>query len=158
MNKTFTFLFATLMVCAFAFVGCKKDSPRAYADKYYNAIKHQNYKTVIDMMPDSKDLSDEEKDGIAEMMKMFYEIPGGIKDYEIVSEEISDDGNSATVTVKITYGTGDVDEDVTYFTKTKKGWQPVMPGEDEEIGDLIDADFDFGDYLDSIEELDEVEE
>ena len=89
---------------------------------------------------------------------MFDELSGGIKDYEIVSEEISDDGNSATVTVKITYGTGDVDEDVTYFTKTKKGWQPVMPGEDEEIDDLIDADFDFGDYLDSIEELDEVEE
>ncbi len=35
---------------------------------------------------------------------------GGIKSYEIVSEEISEDGTSAVVVTSITYGDGTVDE------------------------------------------------
>jgi len=157
MKKLFTFLFATLMVCAFAFVGCRKDSPRAYADKFYGALKNKDYKTVVDMWPNSKDLSKEDKEGAVEMMKMFDGFSGGVKDYEIVSEEISNEGKSATVTVSITYGTGDVEEDVIEFVKTDNGWQPKVPGQNDEDFDDIDESYGMGDYIEDTVSTDEVE-
>ena len=36
---------------------------------------------------------------------------GGIKSYDIVSEEISEDGTTATVTANIKFGNGDEDKD-----------------------------------------------
>ncbi len=142
-------MLAAMMVCAFAFVGCQKNTPRAYVDKFYTALKKKDYATVVDMMPDTKELSKEDKEGAIEMMKLFDGFAGGVKDYEIVSEEIAEDGKTATVTVKVTYGTGDVQESEEKFMKTDKGWQPAM-------GVMNDEDLDDMDEAFDVEDLDEI--
>lgn len=153
MKKTFTFMLAAMMVCAFAFVGCQKNTPRAYVDKFYTALKKKDYATVVDMMPDTKELSKEDKEGAIEMMKLFDGFAGGVKDYEIVSEEISEDGKRATVTVKVTYGTGDVQESEEKFVKTKKGWQPAAL-DDLEYDALEEMDGEFEPFDE--EDIDEI--
>lgn len=45
----------------------------------------------------------------------------GIKSYEILSEEIAEDGNSAVVKVKIVYGNGTEDEQKIKLVKDKDG-------------------------------------
>lgn len=125
MKKTFSLLFAAMMVCALTFVGCQKNTPRAYVDKVYTAMKNKDFETVVDMMPDSEKASKEDKDGAIEMMKLFDGFSGGVKDYEIVSEEISNDGKTATVRVKVTYGTGEVEEENTHLVKDGKAWRPA---------------------------------
>ena len=91
----------------------------------YTAMKNKDFETVVDMMPDSEKASKEDKDGAIEMMKLFDGFSGGVKDYEIVSEEISNDGKTATVRVKVTYGTGEVEEENTHLVKDGKAWRPA---------------------------------
>lgn len=116
--------FASLLICALALVGCKKDSPRAYIDKLYTATMNQDYETMVDMMPDSEGKSEEERQGIIEMMKLFDEFSGGVKDYKILSEQISKDGKHAVVKVQVTFGDGEITEETAELVKTDKGWGP----------------------------------
>ena len=149
MKKTFTLMLAAMMVCAFAFVGCQKNTPRAYVDKFYTALKNKDYATLVDMMPETQELSKEDKDGVIELMKQFDGFSGGVKDYEIVSEEIAKDGQTAIVKVKVTYGTGDIEESEVNMVKNDKGWQPSMGQENYEDLDEIEEAFD-------VEDIDEL--
>lgn len=115
--------FASLLICALALVGCKKDSPRAYIDKLYTATMNQDYETMVDMMPDSEGKSEEERQGIIEMMKLFDEF-SGVKDYKILSEQISKDGKHAVVKIQVTFGDGEITEETAELVKTDKGWGP----------------------------------
>ncbi|WP_246368578.1 DUF4878 domain-containing protein [Phocaeicola faecicola] len=47
---------------------------------------------------------------------------GGLKEIEIVSEEIAEDGNSAVVTFKQHYGDGSVKEDTQKMAKVDGKW------------------------------------
>ncbi len=48
---------------------------------------------------------------------------GGIANIETVGETIAEDGKSANVTVKITYGNGEVDENDLDMVLTDNGWK-----------------------------------
>ena len=47
---------------------------------------------------------------------------GGVTDIEVLSEEISEDGNSAVVKMKITYGNGESEEDETKLVLVDGKW------------------------------------
>ena len=47
---------------------------------------------------------------------------GGLKETEIVSEEMAEDGNSAVVTIKQHYGDGRVKEDTQKMVKVDGKW------------------------------------
>lgn len=133
------------MVAVFAFTGCKKSTPSDYVNKLYSAMKDKDYKAVVDMMPGMDTLSEEDKQGTIEMMQLFDGFSGGVTDYKILSEDISDDGKSAVVHVQVTYGTGEVEDDVCKLVKGSKGWAPAMPDPDEISDDMLD-EFDLDDY------------
>lgn len=145
MKKTLTFAFAALMVCTFAFVGCKNkggqnaDSPKAYIDEVYGAMKNNDWAKVVDMMPGADTMSKQSKDDAIAMMGLFQAFTGGVKDYEIISEEVSPDGKSATVKVKVTYGNGETETNTDKLVKTDKGWAAAADKDDASIEEAADA-------------------
>ena len=51
----------------------------------------------------------------------------GLKSYEVLSEEISEDGNSATVKMKMVYGDGSEDtQDLKLFKNDDGDWRLTM--------------------------------
>ena len=136
MKKTIIFLFAAIMACSLAFVSCgqsggssdastavnKKDSPSDVMEKALKQLKDKDYKGVIQYMPDAKEASEEEITQMAALIEMVYEANGGLKDYEILGEEISEDGQSAKVTVKYIFGNGEEKEDSDKLILSESGW------------------------------------
>ncbi|KAF5068069.1 hypothetical protein DSECCO2_246820 [anaerobic digester metagenome] len=47
----------------------------------------------------------------------------GIKSIEVVEENISEDGSEANVTLKVTYGDGEVDETNSVLRNSGEGWK-----------------------------------
>ena len=95
-------LILSVIFSAVLFVSCsnsKADTPSAAAEAYYNAMKDGNFEKAL-----SYSLLEDEKDiqmvvsGLNELKKGGFEI----KDFKILSEEISEDGENAHVKVEVT--------------------------------------------------------
>ena len=123
-----------LVVAMFVVTACGGgNSPKGAAEKAMKAMKDRDAKTLVDMLYNAKEdeTSQNEKDMAVAMfqekMDKQYEKDGGIKSYEAVSEEIAEDGKTATVTMKIEYENGKTDEDVMKLKQNDKGeWKIDM--------------------------------
>ena len=124
MKKTLHSLLLVAAICA-TLTACQPNTPSAYIDKLYSAMINKDFVTVVEMMPGGDSISNDDKEGAIEMMKLFDGFSGGVTAYEIVDEEIAPDGKSATVKVKVTYGTGEVEEETTHLVKNGKAWRPA---------------------------------
>jgi len=88
------FLFISMVVAVVLMVSCSSPSPKDVTNDYYKAIqkgdfeKAMSYTTVSD--------SEEIKKEVEKIKGLDVKIP----EYEIVSEEIAEDGNTAVVEVK----------------------------------------------------------
>lgn len=137
MKKTLVFLFAAIMVCSFAFYGCgqsgdssnssssasKKDPPSDVMEKALKSLKNKDYKGTFQYTAGIEEASEEDLEQMAALVEMLYEANGGLKDYEILDEEISEDGQTAKVTVKYTFGNGTEKEDRDKLLLTESGWK-----------------------------------
>lgn len=102
-----------LFIAVFTMSSCSDNSPKGVAKKAISCMQAKDWNGYVDLLyfdkEEGKDI-DKEKEQLAALFKEKGEEElnkqGGIKSYEIVSEEISEDGNTATVTVKIVYGDG----------------------------------------------------
>lgn len=139
MKKVLIFAIAAFLACSFAFVSCgqsgdstettktsKKSSPSATLEKVLKELKNKDYKAAITFAAGTEDYTEEELNGLAELMQMVYDANGGLTNYEILDEKISEDGQNATVTVKSTYGNGEVQEDTEELVQTENGWRITM--------------------------------
>jgi hypothetical protein len=76
---------------------------------------------------DSKGTSKEEMKAMtamfAEKAKQSVEEKGGLKDFKIENEEISEDGMTAKVTVLLTYGDGTTDDETNKYKKIDGKWR-----------------------------------
>ena len=139
MKKTLIIILAALMACSFAFVSCgqsgettetgkkiKKNSPSAVLEKALKALKNKDYKAALMYSEGIENASEEEIEGLASLVQMLYEANGGLKDYEILSEEISEDGQTAKIEMKYSFGNGEVQEDSENMVLTEKGWRMKM--------------------------------
>jgi len=81
----------------------KGDYEGALAEMYNNAIA-----TATDEQKASVKDGDKEKQikALAAKAKAAVEMKGGMKSYEVTDETISEDGQSATVSIKLVYGDG----------------------------------------------------
>jgi hypothetical protein len=136
MKKTIIFLLAALIACSFAFTSCgqsgdnsdattavkKKDSPSDVMEKALKTLQQKDYKGIVKYMPSAEDASEDDIAQMAALIEMVYEVNGGLKDYEILGEEISEDGQSATVTTKYIFGNGETKEDIDKLILTENGW------------------------------------
>ena len=131
MKKLFFALFSALAL--FVFVGCSS-SPKTPGDtvlSYVEMIKTSDYDKLMDEMYVKEGTSAEEvaefKTGFKAMaqdkLSKKLEEKGGIKDAVIEKEEISEDGMTAKVSVKITYNDGSEETDNWDLAKSGDDWK-----------------------------------
>ena len=95
-------------------------------------MQNEDYEGYVDLMDLKKsDGKDVEKEQLAALLRekgtKTMEKKQGIKSYEVLSEEISEDGKSANVKMKIVYGNGDEDTQKMKLVKNDDGdWKLTM--------------------------------
>lgn len=91
------FLFISVITVALLMAACSSSSPKDVTNNYYKALQKGDYEIALTYTTVE---DDEEVKKEVEKMKS---IEMDIKDYEIVSETISDDGQTAEVEVKYNF-------------------------------------------------------
>lgn len=123
---------ATMLVMALAMYACGgSNSPKDVAEKSVKCLQKADYEGYVDLIY-LEDMEGEEmnkaKQEFAGMLKekasKSIEKEEGIKSYEVLSEEIAEDGNKATVKMKITYGNGkEKNETIKLRKDDKDNWK-----------------------------------
>lgn len=125
-----------LVAAMFAFTACGGgNSPKDVAKQAMKAVKDKDAKTLVDLF-DTADFEEEgesvqeQKDMLVAMyQEKLDEMPqtNAVKSYETLSESIAEDGNTATVDMKIEYENGKTDTDVVKLKKDANGdWKLDM--------------------------------
>lgn len=120
--KRTALLIASFMFLAFTFVGCKETTPSSITSDCIEYVKDGNYEAYVNTF----NMNAEEKAQLQEMFEKKGEETlkqyKGIESYEIIEENISEDGLKAAVKAKITYGNGETKEEKFRFVKVDDQW------------------------------------
>ena len=118
-----------MLVAVLAMVSCTPSTPGAALKHYMSALSDKDYEEFVEGVKLSETdaaKAQEARDGLVAMIKekgaKTPDEKGGLKEIEIVSEEIAEDGNSAVVTFKQHYGDGSVKEDTQKMAKVDGKW------------------------------------
>ena len=113
-------------ICALVLVSCTSNTPTGKAKAYLEDYKDGNYREFVDHFHFKKAVTDEDKQGLANMLeekgKKSIEEKGSIESYEITSEEIGEDGETATVKSILHYGNGSQEEQNIKLVKIDGQW------------------------------------
>lgn len=117
MRKTILGFIAVVAMMLITWSCGTANTPTSVAEKALEYIQDKNYEGYVDL------IQIEEKEGqnieeqkaqltalISEKLGKTFDKKQGIKSWEIVSEELSEDGNKATVKVNITFGDDSTEE------------------------------------------------
>lgn len=121
-----------LMISAFLFScgGGSDSKPADQVDKLIKSIEKGDYDTAIDCLAmEGKTLTDEEKTKLNAMLGMtkgVIDSKKGIASSEVIEENVSEDGNTATVKIKYVYGNGDEDTSEYNLVKEDGAWKVKM--------------------------------
>ena len=129
MKKVFSFL-AVAAIMFFAASCGGSNTPAGIQKAIYTQVQKGNYEKALDIMIDNLDAKDGES---VEVLRSFVdkakksdEVKGGLKSFEILSEEFSEDGLSATVTTKFVYGDGSEKTNDTNYVQKDGKWKLSM--------------------------------
>ena len=110
MKKLFGFMVAVVAMLAMASCGGGGNAPKGVAEQFIKAVQQQDGKKMAELVyyeEGKEPKTDAEKDQLAAMMQSkastTYANNGELKSYEILSEEISEDGNEAVVNAKMEF-------------------------------------------------------
>ncbi len=105
---------ATIIMAAMVLAGCSDNSPKGVAAKALDCIIDKDFDGYADLLylkADGKEDIDTQKKAISSMLEDKYDkslgTKGGLKSYEILGEEVDEDGKKAVVNVKLVYGNGE---------------------------------------------------
>lgn len=133
MKKNVYYLFSLLAMCALLFSACSPNSPSEAAKKYATYLKNGDFEKWVDGVAFGEDATDANVKASKAMLLAMMEAgkeklneKGGIKNIETVSETISEDGKTAKVTLKITYGDGTSEESSSDMIQEKGTWKMYM--------------------------------
>lgn len=125
-------LFSSLMaiVCILVTSCSSTGTPGKALSHYMDDLNNKNYEVVVNGIAFSDELTAEELQTRKEQWKALLEgksaktidQQGGIASFEIIAEEFSEDGNSATVTYKQVYGDGTEKEGSQKMIKKDGKW------------------------------------
>lgn len=125
MKKLFISMFVA--VVAFTLWSCgPANTPSAVAEEACKCVQNADYEGYVELM-DLKETKNQEseKEQFVAMLRekgtKTMEKKQGIKSYNVESEEISEDGKSATVNMKVVYGDGSEDTNKIKLVKNDKG-------------------------------------
>ena len=122
-----------MLVAMFIMAACSDDKPSDAFKSYITAFQNGDYEKFVDGINftnvEPENMS-ESKEGFTAMVKEKGENlskqKGGIKDVEILSEEISEDGNTAVIKYKEIYGDGSEEEKEGKMIKVDGKWKMDM--------------------------------
>ena len=134
--KKLTLLLGTIaFVLTIGFQSCGGgaigNSPGATVKKSINLMAEKNYEKVVAMYTkkDGSALTEEEKGkmlGLMTMANAELTKKQGVKTLEIIEEKISEDGKTASVKWKITYGNGETDNNNGDLVKVGSDWKMII--------------------------------
>jgi len=127
MRKLFSVLALAAVVLFTANCGGGGNTPASIEKSMYTQMQKGNYDKVVKIMIDNLDATKEQKAQFAafftsDKIKKEMEKGGGLKSFEIIKEEISEDGLSATVETKVINNNGDEDTKTTKYVKKDGKW------------------------------------
>lgn len=107
-----------ILCCVLLLAACSPSTPGKALVKYCEYAEKGNYEKFVDGIAFEDDADPakvaESKKQLAAMLKekseKSLEEKSGVKEFEVVSETISEDGKTATVRLKTVYGNGEADE------------------------------------------------
>lgn len=128
--KKFIYLFSLTLACTFLLSSCSADTPGQVAKDFVGYLKSGDSKKMMGTIAMDKDMDQSDKKqaelaaaAMAEKAKAGLEEKGGLKNVEIVSETIDEDGETAKVVLKLTYGNGNDDENTYKMVKQDGKWK-----------------------------------
>ena len=125
MKKIVLISFAVIaMVLCMA--SCSKPTPATITKDCIEYLKKGDYAAFVETLDADKEQKEQFKMLIEEKGKKAIEKKDGITSYEIISEEISEDGNSAVVEAEILYGNGKKDKSKFRFANVDGEWKQVI--------------------------------
>lgn len=119
-------------------VSCSKSSavksPKEIEESIYTEVQNGNFDKAVELFYDNVDRGDnastkiekEEMKAISEKTKQSAEAKGGLKSFDILSETISEDGKTATVSTQINYGNGSVDLQQSSYMNKDGVWKMTV--------------------------------
>lgn len=117
---------AIAILCVFFMVSCSSNTPTDKAKAYLDDIKDGNYKELIGHLYFKQEITEENKQQYVNMLEekaaKTIEKKGAIEGYEITGEEISEDGNTATVTYTMTYAKSKDENEKVKLIKIDDKW------------------------------------
>lgn len=125
MKKLFISMFVA--VVAFTLWSCgPANTPSAVAEEACKCVQNADYEGYVELMDlkETKNQESEKQQFVAMLREKgtkTMEKKQGIKSYKVESEEISEDGKSATVNMKVVYGDGSEDTNKIKLVKNDKG-------------------------------------
>ena len=124
MKKVFYFTMMVMAVFVMAACSSSPSTPGDALKKYSGYLQSGDYENFVEGL--AFDDSKEQKEALVSMLKekvsKEYEKKGGIKDIEILSEQVAEDGNTAVVKAKYTYGNGETEEGEQQMVKKDGKW------------------------------------
>jgi hypothetical protein len=121
--------FVGLFILSFACSGYPS-SPGETAKRFTENFASGDIEGAIDMIAAMDQAKPEEKEKLTAFLKKAHtdieERHQGVKSVEILEEEITDQGNRATVRLKINYNDGKSDEDTYRLVKVEGRWKVIM--------------------------------
>ena len=123
-------MYGLLALVAIIVMACSSNTPGGAALKYYNDVKNGNYEAYVEGIAFKEEITAEDKEQFVTLMKekadKEYKKKEGISKVEMLSEEIAEDGQTATVTMKITYGNSETEESDVAMVLKDGAWKMDM--------------------------------
>lgn len=118
-----------LLVMTLCFWSCgSNNTPTKVVEKSIEYVQDKNYEAYVELIQieekGGKTVEEQKKQLVALLqgkLDMTLESKQGLASCEILSEEIAEDGNTAVVKTKITYGDGSTDDQKFKLLKNEDG-------------------------------------
>lgn len=128
MKRTVAIMLALFVAGSISLVGCggssapsKSDSPKDVVEQVSNLLVKGDLEKSLNFYDGVAD--EESKAFLLGLMQMGMEATQGLKAFEILEENIAEDGTTAKVKVKYTYGDDTEKNTTENLVKTDSGWK-----------------------------------
>ena len=126
---TFSVMIAAMIVVA-SCSSSSGDSPSKALNGYIEMLQSRDYENFVEGFALGEDITPEQAKQqkamlsglVGDKVSKEYDKRGGLKGVEFITEEISEDGNSAVVTFKMQFGDGTEQEDSQDMVKRDGKW------------------------------------